>query len=70
MEQETYRTNKVFLSFYDYAKHSDVRLSINHKSNCAAFSKYTRITDWMLLTAEISKSDTSPHQYERSFRRL
>jgi len=35
MEQETYRTNKV-LSFYDFSKHSHVRLSVNHKSICAA----------------------------------
>jgi len=48
MEQETYRTKRV-LSFYDFAKHSHVRLSVNHKSNCATFSEYTRITDRMSL---------------------
>jgi hypothetical protein len=54
MKQETYRTNKVLI-FYDFAKHSHVRLSVNHKSNCAAFSEYIRFTDRMLSTVQILK---------------
>jgi hypothetical protein len=52
MEQETYRTNKVLI-FYEFAKHRHVRLNVNHKSNWATFSEYTRITDRMLLSVEV-----------------